>query len=616
MHLAAGDVIARFEVLELLGEGGMARVYRVRDRADGAERALKVLRAEHAGTARRLRREARAQQVLDHPNIVKALEVVDCDGTPALLMELVEGPTLQDHLRGGLLSIHEVDRMGRELISAVAAAHDAGHLHRDLKTSNVLLSRAGPTWHVRITDFGLTKIRDSPPDGSTLTGMLMGTPGYMSPEQARDAKNVDERADVFSLGCVLYELATGARAYDGDDRLDVLVRVIRGAHESPARLRAELPPRIVAAIEGCLQPRLDDRLPDCDSVLGVWTGARAFEPPRPRVFDPTTLPSVAEGGSTARSGAGPFARGRPRGAVLSVVGAVVTLALLGGALFVGWGALDTQPPTVLATDPPDGATGVRTDRRLTIRFDEPMDRAATERALATSVPGTTSWSDDGRELQVELPTIYAEGDSTRIAPRRYSYRLSTGARDVAGNPLRTPIEGSFTTARRVLLALDIHANLYGNSFDDGVTRYAFLGAGDVDADDLSSVATWHRPNLEVLEVESALLRSVVHKVDGDLEPDRGAIWVEAVDFRSFAEGFTAEALPVPRAELAVGTGEVAVGAEITADLGPIVREAHRAGRPFIQVRFRFSRPVEPDGQSDSVYFRRHETSLLTSYLAH
>jgi len=216
--LTPGTCLGVYEVRSLLGMGGMGEVYRARDTRLGREVAVKILPAAFARDPDRLRRfeqEARATGALNHPNVLAIYDVGRHDGAPYLVCERLEGQTLRDRLPEGGLPPPKAIEYAIQVARGLAAAHDKGIVHRDLKPENLFLTRDG---HVKILDFGLAKLTalDERPAAaalsapSTFTGAVMGTAGYMSPEQAA-GKPLDARADLFSFGLVLYEMATGTR---------------------------------------------------------------------------------------------------------------------------------------------------------------------------------------------------------------------------------------------------------------------------------------------------------------------------------------------------------------------------------------------------------------------
>ncbi|MCA9566384.1 MAG: serine/threonine protein kinase [Myxococcales bacterium] len=258
-----------------LGEGGLAVVYKVRHARLGTLHAMKVLKIPHVSIQERLLQEGQVQARIQHPNIVSVTDVIDVDGAPGLIMEYIEGSNLDQLLADQRLSLEQVDHLAVGILEGVRAAHDLGLIHRDLKPANILLSVKDRQITPKITDFGLAKLMTGEGGGgSTRSGMTMGTPSYMPPEQIRSARDVDERADVFALGAILYELCTGQRAYGGDDVLKIFNDIAGGVRVPARELRPDLPARMQRAIDGALAVSLDDRLPDVATLLDVWTGEK------------------------------------------------------------------------------------------------------------------------------------------------------------------------------------------------------------------------------------------------------------------------------------------------------------------------------------------------------
>jgi hypothetical protein len=269
-------VDGRYAVERELGRGAFGVVYRVRHLKLDTAYALKVLSVPSAAVRRRMLQEGRVQASLRHPNIVSVTDVVEVDGCPGLVMEFVEGDTLEALLRRRTLSWDQVDELAEGVIAGVAEAHRRGFVHRDLKPANVLLATVGGDLVPKIADFGLAKIMsDEGGVTHTRSGVMMGTPAYMAPEQSKNAKAVDRRADVFALGAILYELACGRRAFDGDDIVDVLTAVRREAYVPPREIRPDVPARIARAIEGALRADPERRFPDCGALLAAFQGREA-----------------------------------------------------------------------------------------------------------------------------------------------------------------------------------------------------------------------------------------------------------------------------------------------------------------------------------------------------
>jgi len=263
--LSAGQRLGPYEVLVLIGEGGMGQVYRARDTKLNREVALKALPEALAGDADRLarfRREAQVLASLNHPNIAHIHGFEDSGSTHALVMELVEGPTLAERIAQGPIGPTEALPIARQIADALEAAHEQGIVHRDLKPANIKVRNDGT---VKVLDFGLAKALDTDPAGSaaaamnspTLTaratqiGVILGTAAYMAPEQAR-GRAVDRRADIWAFGVVLYEMLTGRRAFDGDDISITLANVLKEDVNWSA-LPADLPVSVRRLLRRCLE---------------------------------------------------------------------------------------------------------------------------------------------------------------------------------------------------------------------------------------------------------------------------------------------------------------------------------------------------------------------------
>ena len=268
----------RYEVDCEIGRGGMAYVYRARDRQHGRDVAIKVLRPELAaalGTERFLR-EIRIEAGLQHPHILPLHDSGDADGLPYYVMPFVEGETLRDRIRReGQLPVPEAVRIAREVADALAYAHAHGVVHRDIKPANILLSGG----HAVVADFGVARaIKSAGDDVLTEAGMAVGTPEYMSPEQGSGDTRVDGRSDIYALGCVLYEMLAGDPPFTGRTPQAVMARHRHDPPPSLAVVRATLPPALQYTIETALAKVPADRFAtalEFSEALGRSSGSQA-----------------------------------------------------------------------------------------------------------------------------------------------------------------------------------------------------------------------------------------------------------------------------------------------------------------------------------------------------
>ena len=266
--ISAGTRLGPYELLAPLGAGGMGEVWIAHDLRLHRRVAVKLLHADLSSDGDRLarfEREARTAAALSHPNIVALHDVGDWQGRPWIVTELLDGETLRGRLGRGALPLREALAVAAEAAYGLAAAHARGIVHRDVKPENLFLCRDGL---VKILDFGLARL-EAVPTGSeeaggsvTSTGFVVGTPGYMSPEQARgDA--VDARSDLFSLGAVLYEALTGARAFQRPSAVETMRAVLREPAPPPSDLVPSLPEGVDAVVAHALEKQPEERFQTC-----------------------------------------------------------------------------------------------------------------------------------------------------------------------------------------------------------------------------------------------------------------------------------------------------------------------------------------------------------------
>jgi eukaryotic-like serine/threonine-protein kinase len=358
--IAVGTVLGHYVVERALGAGGMGEVYEARDSQLNRRVALKVVRRDVASDSlrrERLKREASAAAMLNHPHIVTLHSIEDRDGVLFLTMELVDGATLTDVVPAGGLALDRFLSLAVQLADALQAAHSRGVIHRDLKPTNIMVTREGT---LKVLDFGLSKVTVNPTGGLltteslTLDGRLVGTVPYMAPEQI-EGRSVDARADLFSLGVILFEMATGARPFRGETPIATLTSILRDRAPLASDVRPDFPEDLARLIDRCLAKDpagrtqtaadLRNQLADLSRMLesGRW------------------IPTPATGTAYVRPSPSLWQRSTARAVLLS--GAAVAVALMGVAgawtrLSVGDGVDASTVPRVarFTIDLPQGQT--------------------------------------------------------------------------------------------------------------------------------------------------------------------------------------------------------------------------------------------------------------------
>jgi tetratricopeptide (TPR) repeat protein len=344
MKLPAGTRLGSYEIVSLLGEGGMGEVYKARDTRLGRFVALKVLPSSLAADREfreRFDREARAIAALTHPHIVTIHSIEEEAGAPFLTMELVDGRTLGEIIPPGGLTVREFFDLAVPLADAVAAAHRRGITHRDLKPGNIMVTTEG---RVKVLDFGLAKLTESVPGGVgwsgttellTDEGHILGTVAYMSPEQA-EGKPIDSRSDIFSLGIIYYEMATGQRPFSGDSNTSLLSSILRDHPQPVSQLNASMPPGLTRLIHRCLEKNPATRIQTAIDLRNTLEELRhqadVAVVPRPTFLPDTTMPLP------------PARSARSRRGLLVAAGVLASAAAI--AVVLEWGNRrpDMQPP--------------------------------------------------------------------------------------------------------------------------------------------------------------------------------------------------------------------------------------------------------------------------------
>lgn len=427
--LAAGAFVSHYEVIAPLGRGGMGEVYRARDTRLARDVALKVLPLRYARDRERqarFQREARLLASLNHPGIAAIYGIAEVEDVEALVLELVEGPTLAELIAEGPRPLDEVISTASQLVDAIAAAHERGILHRDLKPANIKLAPSGA---VKILDFGLARVLEGdgaadrlPPDLTRQSAhALIGTASYMSPEQAR-GQPVDERTDIWAFGCVLFEMLTGRRAFGGDSVADVLAAVIE---REPAfsLLPANTPEPVRRLLRRCLDKNPDRR-------IGYIGDARL------ELDDALVAPQYGTGadfsGGGADSSAGGWSAPSRQGVSRGVL-ALIAVALVAGLAAASWFLRPQEQPSapvarlvmplpagdrpVTAFQPmtaisPDGGTIVYRAWRggTTQLFRRELDALEPVPIAGTEAASSPMFSPDGRWLAFD-----ADGVLMRVA---------------------------------------------------------------------------------------------------------------------------------------------------------------------------------------------------------
>src|SRR6202451_1006704 len=384
MALISGTKLGPYEIESLVGAGGMGEVYRAHDSRLDRTVAIKVLPASFSADRERLQRfaqEARAAAALNHPNILSIFDIGEDNGAPYVVSELLEGETLRDRLRNGPLPMRRVIDYSMQVAKGLAAAHEKGIVHRDLKPENLYLTHDG---RAKILDFGLAKLtrpesRDHSGEEPTVqmateAGVVMGTAGYMSPEQVR-GKAADHRSDIFAFGAILYEMISGKRAFHGETPADTMSAIIKDEPPELADLRLNVPPALERIVRHCLEKNPAQRFHSISDVafgLEVLTGISS------------TTTSGAQRAAPAHS---------RRGWLLPVCAAIALFVLLAVVYLAGQHSAATSIPhfhrltfrrgTILsARFSPDGQTIIygaalegRPTELFTTRFDSTDSRS-------------------------------------------------------------------------------------------------------------------------------------------------------------------------------------------------------------------------------------------------
>jgi predicted Ser/Thr protein kinase len=335
----------KYRVFEKIGQGAMGEVYRARDGALNRDVALKTITAGDSGDEmlqKRFQREAQSAAGLAHPNIITVFDFGQEQGRLYMAMELLDGRDLKAAIAdGSLRTLDEKLAVVEQIACGLAFAHENGVVHRDLKPANIHIPSSG---QVKIVDFGLARMTGS---DMTRSGMVMGTPHYMSPEQVR-GERADTRSDVFSLGCILYELLTGAKPFDADSMHAVLFKVLQEAPRDVRTMSPEVPLVVVQVLEVALAKKPDDRFKDAGAFLTALQAARIAidmdrgEEPLPDL----PIPAAPAGRDTAKAARAAEAAADRSSWLLLAAGAAVALLLVVAVSAGFWFYQNAQQPAI------------------------------------------------------------------------------------------------------------------------------------------------------------------------------------------------------------------------------------------------------------------------------
>jgi eukaryotic-like serine/threonine-protein kinase len=331
--LVKGTRLGDYEIQSLLGTGGMGEVYRARDLRLRRDVAIKILPASFASDPDRLRRferEATAAAALNHPNILAIYQMGTHEGAPYLVAELLEGETLREQIRRGPMAVHRVADCGAQIARGLAAAHEKGIVHRDLKPENLFVTKDG---RVKILDFGLAKLvqPQTEPESSAPTmeratnpGVVMGTAGYMAPEQVR-GQVADHRADIFALGAILYEMLTGTRAFQRPTSAETMTAILKEEPPAVSQVASATPPALQRVVHRCLEKNPERRFQSASDL--------AF-----------ALEALSDSGVSAIA-----APGETKGAAINWRWAAVIVAVVAIAGLLAWLNAPAPEPRILST---------------------------------------------------------------------------------------------------------------------------------------------------------------------------------------------------------------------------------------------------------------------------
>jgi eukaryotic-like serine/threonine-protein kinase len=398
----------RYEIDSLLGQGGMARVFKGADRVLDRTVAIKVLSPQFADDEQfvsRFRREAQAAAGLNHPNIVSVYDTGDQSDVHFIVMEYIEGRTLRDVIRGeGPLLPERAAEIGEAVARALSTAHQAGLVHRDIKPGNIMLTRDG---EVKVMDFGIA--RTSTGDTLTQTAAVLGTASYLSPEQAQ-GHSVDARSDLYSLGCVLYEMLTGRAPFTGDSPVAIAYKHVREDPLPPSHLNPDVPPTLDAVVLKCMAKNPANRYETAEELRADLERARRGLPilaTPVMAGDATAVVTgpVDTGETAVMTGMPPDEEEGGRRWWLIAIGVILALAALGLAAFFLVRSLLPAPTELVQVpdvvgEPEDEAVETLEGAGFTVQVDEEFDPEVRRGLVISQDPPADERAEEGSEVSL------------------------------------------------------------------------------------------------------------------------------------------------------------------------------------------------------------------------
>ncbi len=508
-----GQTLSHYRILEQVGEGGMGVVYRARDERLERDVAVKLLPADalaDESSRARFRREALALSRLSHPSIATVFDFDSTRGVDFIVMELVRGNSLAERIAAGALPLAEVERLGAEIADALTAAHEQGVIHRDLKPGNIILT---PRGQVKVLDFGLAKLvrpAGEPTSGATLTSPLAmaGTLGYMAPEQLLGGE-VDARADLYALGVILYEMATGRRPHDEPLASALIYAIVHTPPPPPRRLRPDLSPPLEGLILKALEKAPSRRFATARELF------LALRPPAPASARPERGAGAAESARIESLAVLPLAN-LSADPAQEFFADGMTEALIGNLAQIGALRVISRTSAMqykAARQPlPEIARALQVDAIVEGAVLRSGDRVRISAQLIEARSDRNLWAKsyerdvvDVLALQAEVARAIAEEIRVQLTPREQA-RLA-GARPVDPRAYDAYLRGRFHWNKRTVAAVQTSVELFQQAIEADPT-YALPYAGLADAYNILGDLNVLRPAEAGAQAKAAVTRAL------------------------------------------------------------------------------------------------------------